>query len=73
METPPRFNIGDTIYWYCDKDDCIHNAKVLFVNIAKAGKYYIEINYEVETQCDGEKRTLFIDEYDAFGSDLVLL
>ena len=66
----PKFKVGDTIYWYCSEDDSVHNAKVLFVNFAKAGDYYIEVNYEVETECKGEKHTLFIDDCDAMEMDL---
>lgn len=68
MAIDSRFKVGDVIYWYCDTDDEIHHAEVLFVNYAGAGDP--EINYEVETVCCGKRRTLFIDEYDAMDSDM---
>lgn len=63
-----RFKVGDTIYWYCDAEQCVHHAKVLFVN--KAGAGYPDTNYEVKTFCCGEDRTVFVDEYDAMTSDI---
>lgn len=69
MTVNPKHNIGDTIYWYCDKEQCIHQAKVLFVNYAGVG--YPDINYEVETFCCGKLKTLFIDEFDLIDSDLL--
>ena len=47
----------------------MHNAEVHFVNYAKAGDIYIEVNYEVEEECNGIKKTLFIDDYDAMEKD----
>lgn len=70
ITTPPKFKVGDTIFWYCSDDDCVHHAEIQYVNFAKAGESYIEVNYEVETICKGEKRTLFIDDCDAMESDL---
>lgn len=70
METPPRFKIGDTIYWYCDKEQKIHHARVAFVNYVHIGKHYDDINYEVEVECCGEKRIMFIDENDIMTKDL---
>lgn len=64
MTNPPKYKVGDTISWYCSTDDCVHHAKILFVNFAKVGEIYIEVNYEVETECKGKKRTLFIDDFD---------
>lgn len=64
MTYPPKFKIGDTIYWYCREDDCVHRAEVQFVNVAKVGNIFIEVNYEVEVECNGRKKTLFIDDYD---------
>ncbi len=66
MET--KFKIGDTIYWYCDMDQKVHEAEVSFVNYAGAG--YPDISYEVECVCCGEKMRLFVDEEDAFETDL---
>lgn len=66
MET--RYNIGDIIYWYCDEEQCIHHAEVLFVNYAGVG--YPDINYEVTTECCGELKTLFIDEEKIITPDL---
>ena len=62
---PPKYKVGDIIYWYCSEDDCVHHAVVQYVNFAKVGEHYLEVNYEVEAICKGEKRTLFIDDYDA--------
>lgn len=62
MKIETRYKVGDTIYWYCDMEQEVHQAEVLFVNYAGAG--YPDISYEVEAVCCGEKRTLFIDEYD---------
>ena len=69
MENPPRYKIGDTIYWYCDKEQRTHHAIVEFVNFVHIGQYYEDINYEVEVVCCGEKKTMFIDEYDAMPTD----
>ena len=70
MTNPPKFKVGDTIYWYCDEDERVHNSEVLFVNVAKAGDIYVEVNYEVEEECYGIKKTLFIDDYDAMEENL---
>lgn len=67
MNIETKYKVGDIIYWFCDLDNKIHHAEVLFVNYAGAG--YPDINYEVETVCCGEKRTLFIDEYDIIDTD----
>ena len=64
MTNPPKYKICDTIYRYCNEDERVHNAEVQFVNFAKAGDIYIEVNYEVEDECNGIKKTLFIDDYD---------
>ena len=69
MENPPRYKIGDTIYWYCDKEQRTHHAIVEFVNFLHIGQFYEDINYEVEVVCCGEKKTMFIDEYDAMPTD----
>jgi Golgi nucleoside diphosphatase len=70
MTNPPKYKIGDTIYWYCNEDERVHNAEVQFVNFAKAGDIYIEVNYEVEDACNGIKKTLFIDDYDVMDCEL---
>ncbi len=59
MEGKPRFNEGDIIYWYCDLDDRVHNATVLFVSYAKAGEACIDISYEVEDCVCGKKNSLY--------------
>lgn len=65
----PRFKTGDTIYWYCDREQTTHLAQVEFVSYVHIGELYDDINYEVETICCGEKKTLFIDENDAMPTD----
>ena len=57
-----RFKVGDTIFWYCDKDQDVHKAKVEFVNYAGAG--YPDVNYEVHAFCCGKMQTVFVDEND---------
>ena len=69
MTNPPKYKVGDTIYWYCSEDGRVHNAEVQFVNVAKAGDIYIEVNYEVEVECNGTIKTFFIDDYDAMEND----
>ena len=63
-----KFKIGDTIFWYCDKEQCVHSAEVEYVNFAGAG--FPDINYEVHTTCCGEEQTVFVDENDAMDRDL---
>ena len=70
MTNPPKYKIGDTIYWYCNEDGRVHNAEVLFVNVAKVGDFYIEVNYEVEEEYNGIKKTLFIDDYDSMDCEM---
>ncbi|WP_289105507.1 hypothetical protein [uncultured Bacteroides sp.] len=69
MNIETKYKVGDIIYWFCDIDNKIHQAEVLFVNYAGVG--YPDINYEVETVCCGEKKTLFIDEYDIIDTDFL--
>lgn len=69
METPPKYKVGDTIYWYCEKEHQTHHAIVSFVNFVHVGRFYDEINYEVEAICCGKKQTMFIDENDAMPND----
>lgn len=71
MYNPPKYKVGDVIYWYCDKEQRIHNAKVEFVNFVHIGNLYDDINYEVEAECCGEKKTMFIDEYDVMPNDIL--
>lgn len=63
-----KFKVGDIIYWYCDKEQRVHSSTVLFVNMAGAG--YPDINYEVEVECCGEIKTVFVDENDAMENDV---
>lgn len=65
----PKFKIGDTIYWYCNKEQKTHHANVNFVNYVHIGNFYEDINYEVEAVCCGENKTIFIDESDAMPTD----
>ncbi len=69
MTNPPKYKVGDTIYWYCNEDGRVHSAEVQFVNFAKVGDIYIEVNYEVEVERNGKTKTLFIDDYDAMEKD----
>lgn len=66
----PRFKIGDTIYWFCDDDQRVHHAEVLFVNYAVMGNHCVDVNYEVLDECNGPAITRFIDEFDATDRDL---
>ena len=70
MTNPPKYKVGDTIYWYCNEDGRVHKAEVQYVNYAKAGDIYIEMNYEVEEERNGIMKTLFIDDYDVMDSEL---
>lgn len=63
-----KFKVGDTIFWYCDKEQCVHKAKVEYVNTAGAG--YPDTNYEVRAICCGELKTIFVDENDAMDREL---
>lgn len=67
MTIKTKYKVGDIIYWYCDIDNEVHQAEVLFVNYAGVG--YPDINYEVKTECCGESKTLFIDENEVIESD----
>ena len=69
MENAPKYKVGDTIYWYCDKEQRTHHAQVEYVNCVHIGNHFEDINYEVEAICCGEKKTLFIDEYDAMATE----
>ena len=64
ITNPPKFKIGDTICWYCDDDQRVHQAKVLMVNYALLGDYIEDINYEVIDECNGPATVRFIDELD---------
>lgn len=67
MFVETKYKVGDMIYWYCDAEQEVHCAKVLFVNYAGVG--YPDINYEVEIECGGKRKTLFIDENDIIDSN----
>ena len=67
---PPKFKIGDTIFWFCDEDQRFHHAKVLAINYTLMGAHIDDINYEVIDDCNGDAITRFIDEYDAEDRDL---
>ena len=69
---PPRFKIGDTIYWLCNDDQRVHHAKVLMVNYALLGDYIDDVNYEVIDECNGSGSVCFVDERDAEDRDLSL-
>ena len=69
---PPRFKIGDTIFWLCNDDQRVHQAKVLMVNYALLGEYIDDVNYEVIDECNGPDSVRFIDERDAEDRDLSL-
>ena len=44
-------------------------AQGLYVDCVHIGNLYDDINYEVEVECCGETKTMFIDENDAMPSD----
>lgn len=69
---PPRFKIGDTIYWLCNEDQRVHHAKVLMVNYALLGGCIDDVNYEVIDECNGPDSVRFIDERDAEDRDFSL-
>ena len=56
MFTPPKFKEGDTIFWFCDADQRVHQSKVTFVSFAKVGENYIDVSYEIEELINGEKK-----------------
>lgn len=64
-----NYKIGDIIYRYSDMEHRIHEGKVLFVNYA--GVDFPDINYEVEIECYGEKKALFLDEDEIISTDLL--
>ena len=66
---PPKFRIGDTLYWVCIDDQRVHHAKVLMVNYAQMGDYICYINYEVLDESGDVAVTRFIDESDAMDRD----
>ena len=66
-----KFRVGDTIFWYCDKEQCVHEATVDFVNYAGAG--FPDINYEVNSICCGKMKTVFVDENDAMKENMLLI
>lgn len=66
INNPPKYKIGDTIYWYSDTDQRYHHSKVLMVNYALLGHHIDDINYEVFDEYDGLGVVRFIDEFEAF-------
>jgi 8-oxo-dGTP diphosphatase len=64
---PPRFKIGDTIYWHSNDEQRVHHAKVLMVNYALLGEYIDDVNYEVIDEWGDSGFVRFIDEHDAEG------
>ena len=70
FKNPPKFNVGNTIYWYCDDDQRVHHAKVLSIVYFLAGEYVEEISYEVLDECNGPAVRRYIDQYDATDKDL---
>ena len=70
FKNPPKFNVGNTIYWYCDDDQRVHHAKVLSIVYFLAGEYVEEISYEVLDECNGPAVRRYIDQYDAMDKDL---
>ena len=70
FKNPPKFKIGDTVYWYCDDDQRVHHAKVLSICYATAGSSVEDISYEVVDECNGPAVIRFIEESDAEGRDL---
>ena len=70
FKNPPKFNVGNTIYWYCDDDQRVHHAKVLSIVYFLAGEYVEEISYEVIDECNGPAVRRYIDQYDAMDKDL---
>ena len=69
MFTPPKFKEGDTIFWFCNADQRMHQSKVTFVSFAKVGENYIDISYEIEELIKGEKKVMYIVEEDACDED----
>ena len=67
---PPKFRVGDTIFWLCDDDQRVHHAKVLAVVSAPVGKYLEDVSYEVLDECNGPAVRRYIDQYDAEDKDL---
>ena len=70
FKNPPKFNVGNTIYWYCDDDQRVHHAKVLSIVYFLAGEYVEDISYEVLDECNGPAVRRYIDQYDAMDKDL---
>jgi hypothetical protein len=65
---PPKYKVGDTILWYCNDDDRVHQSVVQFVNFAKAGDSYLQVNYEIREEYQGTIKTIFVDDYDVLDS-----
>lgn len=69
MFIPPKFKEGDTIFWFCDADQRVHQSKVTFVSFVKVGENYIDVSYEIEEVINGEKKVMYINEEDAYDED----
>lgn len=65
---PPKYKVSDTILWYSNNDDRVHQSVVQFVNFAKVGDSYLEVNYEIQEEYQGTIKTLFVDDYDVLDS-----
>jgi len=69
FKNPPKFKIGDTIYWYCNDDQRTHHANVLSICYAIVGSYVEDISYEVIDECNGPAVRRYIDDLDAEDRD----
>lgn len=67
MKVRPKYKVGDTIAWYCDKEQRVHKGIVDFVNYAAAGNP--DINYEISCLCCGEEQVVFVNECDVLPKD----
>ena len=59
---PPRFKVGNTIYWICDEDQSVHHATVLSVNYEIAGNQVHDVNYKVLDECINPAIVRYIDD-----------
>ena len=65
----PKYNVGDFISWFCDSCGEVHKGKIAF---AVSGVAYDCPHYEVQGECCGEEKTMYVDEYDVLKEDLWL-
>lgn len=65
----PKFYLGDSISWFCDSCGEVHHGKVDF---AVAGFAYDAPHYEVLTECCGEEKRMYVDEWDVLKEEYVL-